>query len=196
MRKTVSRGGTLACLLACISGAPVAAATGQVIDPEGRPIEGAEVCYVIREKQGVCVKTDERGYYELAPTHIAQVRIFAQNYLPRVVAAVNQSVPVALERAAALHVKVLDAETEEGIPESQVIVQYPSGEAKGPVPANAHGVILRSLAPGAVVIGARAPEYREAQAGGDLKGGEKTTVVVRLERDPAVPAPPPDDEEP
>ena len=196
MGKIVSRVGIAACVFACVCGFRVSAASGQVVDPERKPIKGADACYVLQQGQGVCIKTDERGYYKLAPSHIIRVRIFREDFVPQIVSAANHISPVVLERAATLHVRVVDAESGEGVPESEVVVQYSSGVRKGPVPANVFGVILRTMTPGQVVVGASAAGYRENQISAELAGGKETMAMIHLERDPASPATTPETDKP
>lgn len=160
------------------------AASGVVLDPEGRPIPGARACILVGgEAEGLCVETDEHGLYRLMPTRLPTVRISAPGFLPVKVAAVDQAAPIVLRRAASLWVKLRDAETGEPIPKGEVYVTYSTGARRGPVPANAAGVRLHTLEPGEVVVTAKAEGYREGRTGpARLEGGRETELVVPLER--------------
>ena len=82
-------------------------------------------------------------------------------------------------------VRVVDASNDQPIPESEVSVVYTSGGRKGPVPANAAGVIIRTLPPGDVVVEAKATGYRLSKAASiTLEGGKESQAVVVLERLP------------
>lgn len=171
-----------ACALVCLWSLPAFAVSGVVIDPDGKPIDGADACYVIGKRQGLCVKTDERGHFEIAPSHVEELRIYKEGFVPEIVSAKTLNTTVVLTRSAILHVKVLDAGSGEGIAESRVLVRHPSGQNTGPVPANAFGVIMKSLRPGEVVVEVRAAGYREASGEAALRPGEKTETVVSLTR--------------
>ncbi len=159
-----------------------AAASGVVVDPEGRPIAGARACILVGgELEGLCVETDEHGAYRLMPTTLPAVRISAKGYLPLKVAAVDQAAPIVLRRAAWLWVRLRDARTGEPIPRGEVLVTYSTGARKGPVQANAAGVRL-PLEPGEVVVTGKAEGYRDGRAGpAVIEGGRQTEVVVDLE---------------
>lgn len=161
-----------------------AAASGVVVDPEGRPIAGARACILVGgEFEGVCVETDANGAYKLMETTLPAVRVSAKGYLPVKVAAVDQAAPIVLRRAASLRVRLRDAGTGESIAAGEVVVTYSTGARRGPVPANAAGVRLHTLEPGEVVVTGRAEGYREGRAApAVLEGGKETEVVVVLER--------------
>lgn len=160
-----------------------AAASGVVVDPEGRPIVGARACILVGgELEGLCVETDENGAYKLLPTTLPAVRISAKGYLPVKVAAVDQAAPIVLRRAAWLWVRLRDARSGEPIPEGEVLVTYSTGARKGPVPANAAGVRL-PLEPGEIVVTGKAEGYRDGRAAPAVaESGKETQVVVDLER--------------
>ena len=189
---------TAACVLCCAAGTFADAAKGQVVDPEGNPVEGARACYLLkRTDMTMCVRTDERGFYELPPSHAMKLEISAKGFLPINVAAVEQDAPVALLRAATLRVKIVDARTGDAIRESEVALFYPSGAGKGPVPANASGVILGTLPPGEVIVVGRAIGYLEGRTDAILlEGGAESETILELEPAPADSPEPPDRPEP
>ena len=181
-----------ACVLGCAAGSGTSAATGHVVDPEGNPIEDARACFVLKkDDMTMCARTDERGYYELPPSHAMKIEILARGFLPVTIAAVDQDAPVPLHRAAKLRVTVVDARTGDPIDASEVALFYPTGAGKGPVPVGASGAILGTLPPGEVIVVARAIGYLEGRnAGIKLEGGVERETVLKLE--PALPPAPRD----
>jgi hypothetical protein len=194
----VSRVLVTACVLCCAAGTVAGAARGQVVDPEGNPVENARACFVLKKKEmTMCARTDERGFYELPPSHAMKIEVSARGFLPLTIAAVDQDAPVALSRAARLRVRIVDARTGEAIRQSEVALFYPSGAGKGPVPANASGVILGTLPPGEVVVVARAIGYREGRSDAiALEGGTVSEAVLELEPATDASPEPPDQREP
>jgi hypothetical protein len=177
-----------ACILGCAAGTVTDAARGQVVDSEGTPIEDAIACFVLKKVDlTMCARTDERGFYELPPSHAMKIEVSAKGFLPVIIAAVDQDAPVTLHRAARLQIKIVDARTGDPIQESEVALLYPSGAGKGPVPANAQGVILGTLPPGEVVIVARAIGYVEGRSDTIvLEAATSTEIVLELEPAPAI----------
>lgn len=161
-------------------------ATGTVVDPDGRPIAGAEVClWTPVENTGFCGKTDARGYYRLLDSSAPAVRIVASGYLPETVAAVPQESPVVLRRGAALRVQVVDARDGTPVAEGKIRIVYLSGKELPRFPFNAAGMRLATVEPGSAVITAEAEGYVAADPIPiTLVAGRETESVVRLRRAP------------
>ena len=60
-----------------------------VIDPEGKPIEGARVCYVSAGAEILCVETSAEGFFKLPQSDMDTVKIMASGFLHRAVAAID-----------------------------------------------------------------------------------------------------------
>ncbi len=163
---------------------PARAASGHVVDNAGEPVVDARVCLMVAGAEGLCVRTDEKGFFSLPNTRVTDMRIVAAGFLPRIVAAVDQEAPIALDPAASLRARVLDAATGRVIPKAEVRISYASGAQKGPFPANAAGVHVNALSPGEVVPSAKAPGYRDKSGSVVLLvAGKETVVELRLEHE-------------
>ena len=168
--------------------APAAAeSSGHVVDPDGKPVVGARACLMLGVEgrvEGLCIGTDEHGYYRLPSAGSGTVRIVADGFLPSRVAEVNQESPIVLERAASILVRVVDAATGSPVPSSEVRLAFASGESKGPFPAKRAGVRIAKLPPGDVIPTASAKGYKDAKGiSVTLVAGRESEVVLRLERE-------------
>jgi hypothetical protein len=160
---------------------PAAAITGTVVDGDNKPIVGAHVCYLTGGVELLCLQTDSNGFYDLPTSEQDRIRIRMKGYLPRTLAAVDHDRPIVLDRAATLLVVLEDAETGERIPQGEVIVIESSGRQRGPFPAGAAGVRVRSLPPGPISLVSRAKGYDEKVFRLlVLEAGEETAVTVEL----------------
>jgi len=148
----------LATLLSALA-TPLLALSGTVQDPDGKPLQGASVCYLLGDEESLCVETDERGFFDLMDSAVDRIRIAAVGFLPQTVAAVQQEAPIKLERAGALWVRLLDDTSGEAIPEGEVFLLLPSGRRQGPFPTNAKGVQIATLPLGTYRVIARATDY-------------------------------------
>jgi hypothetical protein len=158
----------------------VLAMTGTVTDRQGKPIEGAEACLTAQGQPLLCVNTDANGFWRL-PDHAAEsVRVVKAGYLPGEAAAVTQTAPIVLDRAATLLVRVVDGA---GTPveKGTLTLVYASGRKVGPLPFNRAGMRTPSLAPGAVRVTAQAEGFDlAAPAAVTLEAGEEHEAVVRM----------------
>jgi hypothetical protein len=179
------------CVLSCVATlavGPVLAASGRVVDPTGKPIEGARACLLVAGAEGLCSITDTSGYYDLPDTEVPWLRIVAKGFLPKRLSAVDQEVPVTLDRAASLRVRLLDRATGAPIQKGQVFVIYSSGRKKGPFPTNAAGVRVSTLEPGEVVVQGMAADHADDRSDTvRLQGGTESELVLRLPAAPKAP---------
>lgn len=165
---------------------PVMAPCGSVIDRDGRPIQDARVCYIKAGVDQACARTDENGTYDLPASDSSMLRVAAEDYMPKVLAAADQAAPIVLEKTPVLFVQLVDAQSGEPLGQGSVQVIYPSGESRGPFPANAAGVrVQRVLQPGQVRLHVEADGFtQEHLEAAVLKAGQETKVVVKLTRLP------------
>lgn len=174
----------LALLCGLLPASAWAAATGRVVDPDGKPIAGIEVCNILHEVAIDCIKTDAQGYYRIAKPSGVDVFIRGSGYVPRRAAAVESSTPIVLKRAASLLIHVVDADTGQPVPSGKVILNYTSGLQIGKeAPFNRAGVQISSLRPGAILARCEAPGY--APAGPDtviLGEGEQKAITLAMKR--------------
>jgi len=162
---------------------PALSASGHVVDPAGRPVPGARACLMVAGREGLCVETDERGYFSLLPSRIPSVRIRKTGYLPVTIASVDQEAPIVLAIAAAIEARLFDADTGEPIDEGKLMLRYSSGFQRGPFPVRAAGLLVRTIEPGTVVPVATAEGYAEARGTPlDLPAGATTEITLRLKR--------------
>jgi hypothetical protein len=164
---------------------PASAASGHVVDPQGKPIAGARACLMIGDgnnTEGLCDVTDANGTFTLPQIeHSNVMRIVANGFLPVKLAAVDQEAPIVLDRAATMHIRILDAATGEPIPHSEVTLVFASGEQKGPLPGNRGGIRAKALPPGEVIPSAKAKGYRDTTgAAVTLVAGRETEVALKL----------------
>ena len=161
----------------------LAAAAGQVVDSEGKPIQGAEACQGAKELQQ-CVKTDAHGFYRMEkPTH-PTVFIRATGFIPVKADAVEEVTPIKLERAATLIVRVVDSVTGQPVASGKVILNYTSGQGIGTAaPFNKSGVRITTLVPGEVLARAESEGY---DPGGPevvrLEGGVEKKLTIGMRR--------------
>jgi len=62
---------------------PALAASGHVVDPDGKPVSGARACLLVAGAEGLCAVTDEAGFYGLPDSTVPWVRITAKGFLVR-----------------------------------------------------------------------------------------------------------------
>jgi hypothetical protein len=161
---------------------PALAASGHVVDPDGKPVSGARACLLVAGAEGLCAVTDEAGFYGLPDSSVPWVRITAKGFLVRQVSAVDQEAPIALARAAAILVRLVDRATGAAIPKGKIFVIDSSGRKRGPLPANAAGVHVSSLEPGEFVVQAQAPGHADTRSDTvRLQGGEDREIVLKLD---------------
>lgn len=186
----MSHGVHVAIVLASILGAavPASAGSGQVVNPTGEPIEGAEACLLLDGRELLCVETDRRGFFVLPQSKIPEMEIRAEGFLPRKLAAVDQDGPIRLAPAASLRVRLRDGTTREPIPEGRVWIVFSTGGQKGPFPHRSGGLVVRTLAPGEVVVRGEADGYEPGERDATLRGGGRTEIEVALT--PAEPSDP------
>ncbi|ANM29282.1 hypothetical protein ABI59_06290 [Acidobacteria bacterium Mor1] len=159
------------------------AVSGFLVDPAGEAIEGAKICYLLGDTEGLCTKSDERGFYTLVDAPIDTVRITADGYLSRLVAAVPQEGPIRLEHAASLLIKLIDADSGKAIDGGEITLTYSSGHRQGPFPSNQKGVSIAGLKPGWILIGGNAEGYKPSPyEEKKLKPREETVVELKLSK--------------
>jgi len=170
----------LVALVLCV---PALALTGTVTDEAGEPVEGARVCYFVDRVETLCTSTTDAGFFELPDSELDTIRIVATDHLPLTLPAVEQDGPIVLKAAASILVRVVDAETGEGISDGRVEILHASGRVRR-FPANRSGVRVRSYEPGLVTVTARAEGYLAGEPRQvELEAGGETEVVIRLARE-------------
>jgi len=173
----------LLCGAALLHCSAALALTGTVVDHHGEPIEGARVCYFVETVEELCSQTTAAGYFELPDSRLDTIRVVAAGYLPKKLPAVEQEAPIALQPAAAILVRLVDAGTGEGIADGRVEILHASGALRS-FPSNRAGVRVRSYEPGLVTVTGRAEGYRPAQPMRvELEAGRETEVEIRMERE-------------
>jgi len=171
--------------LATAHSVPALAVSGRVLNEDGQPIEGANVCAARGTTAPECVKTDGTGFYRLPDAVLTTVGVAADGYLPAKLAAVDQEAPVVLKRAASLLVRVRDAETGEALSGGIVRVVFVSGRQLDKFPFNRAGVVVGNLAPGDAMVHATLDGWTEADPPRvTLEAGKQAEAVVRLRRVP------------
>jgi len=161
----------------------MATATGRVVNPEGKPIPGAEAC--CGEKLTMeCVKTDAEGFYRIENPTRPSVFIRATGYVGVEAEAAEHVAPIALQRAATLTVRVVNASGGAPVPSGRVLLNYTSGKNIGSsAPFNKNGLRVTTLVPGEVLVRAEAEGY---EPGGPevvrLEGGVEKRVTIAMRR--------------
>ena len=166
----------------CLVAGPALALTGTVVDPDGKAVEGATVCYLLGDTEGICASTDKRGYFQLPTSAIDRIQIRAKGFLPRVVASVTPSAPIPLERAGGLWIKPVGPD---GTPVSagEAFVVLPNGVRKGPFPFNDKGVRIKTLPVASYRVIVHAEGWDQPRSIPiDLVAGKETTVEVPMTR--------------
>ena len=161
---------------------PAAAITGKVVDPDGKPIAGANACLIVDGALGLCVETNAEGMFDLVDSDVPRLRVSAAGFLSRYLPAVTHEEPIELTLGATLRVKLIDASTGEPLEEGTVVLDFPSGRRLGPYPVNRAGFVIRPVRPEEVMVTAQADGYRPA-AGRNVRltGGEESAVTIELE---------------
>jgi len=172
-------------LAASIAVAPALAVTGKVTDTRGRPIAEAKVCHFQEEIniEPVCGVTNAAGEFDLPDSTHLSLRIHAEGYFPRTIAARGHH-EIVLEASPTLLVRLVDAASGAPLERGEVFVVYPSAKRKGPFPTNRNGVrIARVLQPGEVRLIAQAEGYDKSDAVAvKLERGKESQVEIRLSR--------------
>lgn len=171
--------------LGLLVGFPAWAASGRVLDSEGKPIAGAQACYVGGPEVGDCTKTDSEGFYSLPDRAGRSVRILHPDYVLQRVAATDLDRPVRLQRAAILEVKFLTDPGDTPVEGVVFFVTRADGNRLGPLgPTNASGtVIAESLPPGGVTVSVYAPGYHAVPGKNVLlESGNQASLTFRLKR--------------
>lgn len=163
------------------------ALTGTVEDLTAKAIEGARACYLLGGTESLCVLTDKRGFFELPTSNIDRVQISADGFIPRTVAAIQQSAPIALTRSGALWLRLVDP-TGDPIAEGEIYLVLPNGARKGPFPVNANGVRIRTLPVESYRVVVRAPGYSQTKSISTLvEAGKEIKLDVPLVPDDSAP---------
>jgi hypothetical protein len=170
-------------LLAALLAAPAfAAATGQVIGPDGAPVTGAEVCEFVEGAPEHCIKVDAQGHFRMDEPKKRWLLVRASGFVGMLIEPVPLDAPLKLERAASLLVTIVDAGTLKPIPSGRVMLDSPSGRRIGDfVPFNKLGVRISTLDPGVVFVRAEADGYKPAgPVPVTLVSGTEGTVKVTM----------------
>ena len=93
-------------LAGLVAGSAAWALTGTVVAPDKTPLKGVRVCYLLGSTESLCAETDKRGFFELPDSRIDRVRLTADGFMPLTVAAVTQNVPLILDHAASILVRL------------------------------------------------------------------------------------------
>ena len=162
-------------------------ASGQVVEEDGKPVAGAEVCQF--DSAGLnlgCVSTDAKGFYRMENPKVPNLLVQASGHKAISVLAAPVNTPIVLRRAVGLKVTVVDAVSGLPVPKGTVAFSLPSGKNIGsPVPFNRAGVKLSNMAIGETLIRASAEGYDPGDPiVVDLKGGVENAVVVKLKKTP------------
>ena len=165
----------------CLSGSAFAAATGRIVARDGAPITGAEVCEFSDTAAPHCVTVDANGAYRMEKPKRSTLVARAKGFVPATIDAAPLAVPVTLQPAATLKVKVVDATSGLPLESGKVTINSPSGHRFGEfVPFNKAGVRISTLPPGMVFV--------RAEAAGYAPGGPLTVeLVAGAEREVTVP---------
>ena len=172
-----------ACLVcAVLAGPAFAAASGKVIDSEGAPIPGAQVCEFVEGAPEHCITTDVHGDYRMEKPAKTWLLVRKSGFVGMLVNAVPLTSPLKLARAAVLLVTIVDAGTGLPVPSGKVMLDSPSGKRIGEfVPFNKLGVRISTLDPGLVFVRAEADGYKPAgPVPINLVSGEEGTVKVAM----------------
>jgi phage tail sheath protein FI len=159
-----------------------AAATGQVVAPDGAPVAGAQVCEFVEGTPERCVTADAHGVYRMEDPQRRTLLVRTSGFVPKTIDATPLNTPVVLQRAASLMVTVVDAATGAPLASGRVMINTPAGQRLGDfVPFNKAGVRISTLSPGTVFVRAEAQGY---DPGGplvvDLVGGAERSLKVSM----------------
>jgi hypothetical protein len=176
-------GPTLFAAAAALVSLTASAATGRVIDTEGRPIPNARVCHFMDNIELFCGMSKENGEFDIPDSTDMPMRITAEGYLAETSPAVGHQ-EITLKRAPVLFARLVDAATGEPIEKGKLLVVYSSVETKGPFPTNRAGVrVQRVLKPGEVRLLAKAEGYEDSLPQAvTLKPGEEAQAVLKLKK--------------
>ena len=159
-------------------------ATGRVVDPDGKPIAGAQVCNVRDGKVKECVQAGVDGSFRIETPKGQRVFVRASGFVGAETEAAPRATPLVLARAAVLVVRVVDAVTNEPLSSGKVLIYTPSGRTFGePVPFNRAGLRVSTLEPGDVLVRAEADGF---SPGGPLPvtlvGGKEQTLTIPMRK--------------
>jgi hypothetical protein len=173
-------------LVALLSGQAFAVATGRILDVDGKPVPGAEVCEFL-EGRPHCVKVDAHGDYRMENPKRTWLLVRASGFVGMLLQPVPIDVPVKLERAASLLVTVVDAGTRQPILDGKVMLDSPTGRRIGDfVPFNKSGVRISTLDPGVVFVRTEADGYKPAgPVPVTLVSGAEGSVKISMTKTPA-----------
>jgi len=165
-----------------LAGPAFGAATGQVLDPDGAPVSGAQICAFVEGTPSQCVNADAQGIYRMENPGRQTLLVRSSGFVPTMVMAAPLNAPVTLKRAAILRVNVIDAADGTPLSKGKVTINTPSGFRIGDfVPFNRAGVRISTLTPGPVFVRAEADGY---QPGGpmavELVSGSERVVTVPM----------------
>ena len=169
---------------ASATGAAHTTASGRVVDPEGHPIAGAQVCNVREGKVKDCVQAGVDGTYRIETPKGHRVFVRASGFVGAEAEVGPRATPLVLARAAVLVVRVVDAATNEPISSGKVKIYTPAGRTFGePVPFNRAGLRVSTLEPGEVLVRAEAEGF---DPGGPLPvtlvGGREQTLTIPMRK--------------
>src|SRR5262245_12613367 len=114
-----------------LAGPAFAVATGRIVDPEGAPVRGAQVCESLIGSPGHWVPAGPDGVCRLAGPLRAPLMVRAPGFVAKPIDAAPLTAPVVLQRAATLLVTVVDAGTGLPIASGKVMLDSPSGRRIG-----------------------------------------------------------------
>jgi hypothetical protein len=177
-------------VFALLAGPALAAATGRVVAPDGRPVGGAQICEFVDGSPEHCVIADSQGVYRMDAPARPSLLVRAKGFIAKTVDAVPLSEPVALQPAAVLRVSVVDASTGRPIASGRVMIDSPSGRRIGTfVPFNRSGVRISTMEPGDVFVRAEADGYKPGgPVSVSLVAGKERSVKIPMTKDaPKVP---------
>jgi hypothetical protein len=164
-----------------LAGPTWAAATGQVVGPDGAPIPGANICEYLEGSPEHCVTTDQQGVYRMDNPLRATLLVRAKGFISKTIDAAPLAGPVELQRAATLLVVVVDKDTGLPLSKGRVMINSPSGKRIGDfVPFNSSGVRISTLDPGAIFVRVESDGYQPS-------GPVPVELVAGAERSARVP---------
>jgi len=173
-------------VVALLTGSTFGAATGRIVDPDGAPIKGAQVCEFLDGAAENCVSVDAQGDYRMENPKRNWLLARASGFVGMLVQPVPLDAPLTLARAASLLVTVVDASTGRPIPSGRVMIDSPSGRRIGDfVPFNTFGVRISTLDPGVVFVRSEADGYKPAgPVPVTLVSGAEGSVKVAMTKAP------------
>ncbi len=168
---------------------PAAADSGVILDPEGKPVRDADVCWeLVPGVDGLCVPTNAQGRWMLPPSEGSSIIVRAEGFFPHRIEGAYDGKPIHLKRAASFRVRVYDSAGSAEVAEATVTVLSSDGRRRAFPPFGAGGLLVKTFPAGEVIFLASADGHRDS---GPLKvtlvGGQQTDVMLRV--GPARPGP-------